>query len=545
MVPKIGSPPAPSDHGHGKDDLLFDQTLLVGRVSQQMQQRLTFKPKPTPIPKETPIQLLLKKIPLLSGFLRNVDHAGKSLSSIAELQGNTSGSLQTAAAGFHWAGLGLNIVDFIRIPMIYGAAMLVGEKPPITLSKNARWLYSAVLLGLTITALALPVTAVPIALTMASLGLGVSLFTMGKAFYERNKLQKELKAIEKDIAAETKELNDLHLKTIELENELGAAEAKNDNARQISALREELASVSKRFDTLFDQSKKDRLDTLYDKKFNGEQQLKKINTASVIDKGIAVALSAIALTGVAIGLFFPPIGLAIVAASALAGTAYLIARAAPTVIGWLSRLFSKKSSTESSEKPAEHANLAPSHEKKEALLSTPSASLQTTGPSDNPVLDVSSTAETMQRLFGTKDATPILQQQIADSQKIETLQSRLTSIVDHHDEKGILTFIHQLSLTQPHLTMDDLSNLFCQIDDHNPMFSLLKHALSSVQKGGIELSEQAKNELVTCLPLVEFLRDQGIDLRAVAAPIPSPETKTSTALDLAAEEEQQQMNPLR
>lgn len=83
---------------------------------------------------------------------------------------------QAAGNGFQWAGLGLALIDFFRIPLIYLAALLIGQKPPITLNKNARWLYSTVLLVLTIISLTVPAAAPPIALVTAILGFGCSVF---------------------------------------------------------------------------------------------------------------------------------------------------------------------------------------------------------------------------------------------------------------------------------------------------------------------------------------------------------------------------------
>ena len=553
MAPKIASPTVPTKENSGKGNISSGSELILQSNAQKMQQRLTFKAKPSPLPKDTPMSTLLKKIPLLSGFLRSVDHAGNSLSSIAKLHGNTSDSLQSASAGFQWAGLALSIVDFIRIPLIYGAALLVGEKPPITLSKNARWLYSGVLLGLTITALSVSVAAAPIALTIASMGLGVSLFTMGKMLYRRNQLRKELNAIDRDIAAETSKLNDLRLKTIELENELQAAEIKHDNVEEVTALRGKLAGMTMQFDALFDKSKQERLDALYDKKFKCENQLKGLHTTEVINRSIAVGLAAVALTGLVVSLFFPPVGLAIVAASAIAGGVYMLARAAPSIIGWFSRVFSNKSAPEVAGTSDKRSDLSHSAENKNELLQGAKLSLNPEGPaisqdlatkdavnlSSRPVAystagpsnadPVSSTIETMRLLYGKEGLANALHKQIENQHKIDGLQHTLSAIVDQHDERALLTLFLRLASSNPKITTADLNQYFGTVDDPKNAIKLLHQSVADFKAGELQLTLQEKTELLACSPLVNFLHEKGIELQPTLAlePVASPDAAPS------------------
>ena len=279
---------------------------------------------------------LLKQIPLLSGLLRSFNQAGNYLNRLVQLEGNESELLQRLGVGFQFTGLALLIVDFLRIPAIYLAAMLLDKKPPITLSKNARWLYSAVLLGLTIAALAVPAAAPPIAFAMAGLALCFSLVTMTKTLYHRYQAPKKLKAVNEKIATEMDALNELHLQTIDLEEKLvsGLPESEYDDSTQVL-----FGAVTSAFDVRLA-----RLEVLHATKLECEALLKKHDTTTVIDKGISVCFSAIALAGLTLSLFFPPVGLAILAGTALAGAVYLSCRIATPLINKLIASVSSKKS---------------------------------------------------------------------------------------------------------------------------------------------------------------------------------------------------------
>ena len=110
-------------------------------LSQKMSQRLK-SIKPKPLRKKPTLAVLAQKIPLLTGFLRAIDQGGNALSGLAQLDVDIIGPMKAAAGGFQAAGLALHVIDFFRIPAIYLAFFIAGEKPPISLSKNLSQLTS-------------------------------------------------------------------------------------------------------------------------------------------------------------------------------------------------------------------------------------------------------------------------------------------------------------------------------------------------------------------------------------------------------------------
>lgn len=489
--------------------------------SQRMQHKLTFKP--AVLPEEASRHNVLEKIPLLSGFVRQADRANSALDKIVGTSGNLSDTIETAKQGLSVASIAMHAVDFLRIPIIYLSSILAGEKPPITVSNNAKWLYSAVLLGLAATALALPVVAPIIALSAASFTFAVALFTMGKVISQNNQVRKSLKVIESDIAREAEALNHLHDEAAKIEKQLNESLITSNDA-QASILRAQLDDVTKRFDLLFE-TKKVPLQTLYDKKFEQEQKLQKAGTAAVMNKGISVALAAMAVTGLALSLFFPPIGAGILAASAILSAVYLVSRVG---FPFIKRLFtstsSKKESAETSGKPEEHLDLG----SKSTLSNTSGVSLEAESRATD------STGKTMRLLSGDKNPTQALQKLVFNSQQLYQIHANLIAIVSRQDTPALLRLFAQLSShvqsTSPHSTTDDVRELFNTLEEMDPPLSLsslmplMKDSASAVQTC---LAEQEKNDLFSCSPLITFLHEQGVELKVIAPEHEEEQQKTT------------------
>ena len=538
-----------------RDTVALDLTNEKLVSSKKMREMLDFQPTPIPPLKEPPIMGFIKKIPMLTGFLRSVDHAGNSISNIAKIHGDVSDSLKTAIAGFQFTGLTLTIIDFLRIPAIYLSFLIVGEKPPITLSKNARWVYSAVLLGLAITALALPAVAVPIALTMASLGLGLSLFTMAKTLYQRYQVRKELKAIKAEIATTMDELEQLRLETKGLEEKINISTANShrlqmlpelddERTKELSGeldnlklLPEKLKLVNERFVEKYD-ANKIPLQILHDRKHKCELTLEKKGTAAIMDKSIAVALSSIALIGLVLSLFFPPVGLSILAASALCGALYFIARVTfPIIKGWIVGSPTKKSEANvkdiSDAKLDESPSLSPS--KDHLDLHTAHEHLQN-----------NSTTKTMVLLLGEDKAVQGLKDQVYCSHWLGSIQKALSSAVERHDSQSILLFFNQVSALvkdkDNEVTIDKMRRFFSNFDDLKPTYSLLQQAIIGLKNGqsDIAFSEEDKRHLLADEPLGAFLIEQGVDLQILAPQPDILEEKDALSADDSERDELQQ-----
>ncbi len=509
------------NNGESEMELPIEKPLS----SKAIKDLLVFKPKP--LPREPALVGLLQKIPFFTGFLRSVDHAGNALSGIAQIQGDTSKALEEAVKGFHFTGLALNIIDFLRIPAIYFAFAIAGEKPPITLSSNARWLYSALLVALTITALALPAVAVPMALTAGSLAFALSVFTMGKAFYQRYQLRKELKVILGAIKDKTQYLDTLQQEMVDIEKQI---EVTTDSQRlkELNGLYSEKSSA---FVQEYKKQKND-LQTLYDKKFKCEKKLKKKGLVGLVDKGIAVALSSLGLIGLTLNLFFPPVGLAILATSAtLAGLYFIVRVSFPVVARWIAERRHKKmeaavsSSSSDEPKPKEHSDVSLTSED-HAELSKPK--IQSVGATP---IAIKSTGKTMNLLFGQAGAFLALQEQIACSQLVEKIQPTLSAIKDSHDLHGILVFFSHVSSlvkkSNDEVTVENIRQFFNNFDDLESVFPLLKEALDEAHSStsNIRLSDNDKNLLLEGTALVDFLNEQGIDLKTALLKLHNPENE--------------------
>ncbi len=337
----------------------LDPSLDLGspRLSEQMSTRLA-SIKPTPLPKKPSLIDLVEKIPLLTGFLKTVNNVGVAFSGLAKLNDNFSSSIQATASGFQFAGFALKIIDFFRIPALYVASAAAGEKPPITLTNNGTWLYSAAIVAFASTAIALPVTAPAMGLTIAGLTLVTTAATMVKIIIQRNKLHKKLREVDALIADETAGLDVLRKQAIELESAINVAPTKEKKAE----LTAKLSDISAQFD-----QRLQLLQTHHDNKFKYEEKLKEKSLGKLMDNGVGMALTCVTIVGLTLALFFPPVGMIIVGATAAAGLAYLVARVGIPFFKGLVSKFSKKNVPEAlddhSEKPLEN-------EKKEALSDT-------------------------------------------------------------------------------------------------------------------------------------------------------------------------------
>lgn len=294
-------------------------------LSHLQKVKLIFIPhRPKPLTKLGELRSLLDKIPQLTGLLKSLDRAGLSLGLVAGVLGDTSSTLTSATQGFQLAQLGFVALDFFRILLIWIAAFIVNEKLPFTLSKTARFLYAAGLLALTILTIALPMVALPIGLAIAALVLADSLITLTRMAFKYFEAKRQLKIIQYLIDRETEPLQKLHRSTIDLEVLLSTA-IKNKDTEAQRLLREQLRTVTAQFDALYANSR-ESLQALYDAQAKYQDKLKKINVGAVADKAVMIALATLGLCGTVISIFFPPIGLGLLVASAISASIYFISR---------------------------------------------------------------------------------------------------------------------------------------------------------------------------------------------------------------------------
>lgn len=99
-----------------------------------------------------------------------------------------------------------------------------------------------------------------------------------------------------------------------------------------------------------------------------EQQIKKLGTMKVVDRTVAVALSALTIAALAVTLFFPPVGGGMLAGIAIFGGAYFVARVStPLIKATAVWLYNKLKSTQSESPESQDIDNKPtlSNEKEE------------------------------------------------------------------------------------------------------------------------------------------------------------------------------------
>lgn len=468
--------------------------LDAQRKAQAMQKPFNFVANP-PSPDALTLALL-KKIPLLSGFLRSLDSTGASLSKLATIDGHPVA--ETVGSGFQFASLFLALIDFVRIPIIFLAAWMLGVELPITLSKSARFIYSTVLLVLAVVGLVIPAAASPLALVTAGLGLGTAVFILGKHIYDHLQTKKALKNTVEEIKQAEAGLLSLQNKANELARLLDNPAKKAEYpvfAKQIDELQ------------LLFESKTKETQALYDKQLN-QTQLLATFWGRGLNKTVALILATIAFIGLVLSLFFPPVGLGLIAASAAVGGLYIIGR-----IGYAlgAYLYEKLTHKPSQPNKADIKTNNQEQEVEQVLTKTPKSGESQILEQD-PGLD--STSIAMRKLLGKKDVVA-LNAQIASNQHIEQIDKQLSILVKEHNLDGTLSFFKEMANhAKVHQSSpEDIRDFLDYFSNMTPAFILLNQALLECS-----LSLKDKAEMFEYEPLTRILNEKGVTNRGQIAP---------------------------
>ncbi|ETO92243.1 hypothetical protein [Legionella oakridgensis] len=308
-----------------------EQQQVLLQQLLHMQKPVSFKP--TAPKQRSVITAGLKRMPVVAEIGHHVAESGIEVTHFSELEGaftHAEHAAKSLSNGFHLAALAFGIINFVRIPAIYLFSWMLGETIPVSLSKNVRWLYSSILVGLAVTALAAPVAAVPIALAGALLGLGASLLGLGAFYYRKMQLREELENITHEIAEKEQALAALQKEALDKERHLRQAfDAGEDET--IKQLHMDVMLMQQEFDEL-----KIKLQQLHDNQSVLEKKQLKRGTLGFVDRILGVGLASLAVIGVALSLFFPPVGAGILAISAMAGSVYVLGRITyPLIKKWL------------------------------------------------------------------------------------------------------------------------------------------------------------------------------------------------------------------
>jgi hypothetical protein len=241
---------------------------------------------------------VLKAIPFFNRVLSSLNRFGNSINNVVKIEGYRGQGISEAAEAFEGIRIISTIIDLFRIPFVFLAAKIAGQKLPFTVSNNARFIYSVITLALTITALLVPPAGLIIGVVSALFGLALSAVTLARLYFSRGATCNKLLNIEKQIKQKEADLLDLI---------------------------NELAGSKKDLELCEHQAKLhlDILQELHNKKEFYKHKLKHLGTGKAIDKGIGVIFSCVGLIGVLLNIFVPVVGLSIFLALSIGGVAYV------------------------------------------------------------------------------------------------------------------------------------------------------------------------------------------------------------------------------
>lgn len=494
-----------------KNRLLNEEEILRRkRLAKMMQEQVEITPN-APDKESFLLNLLTKKIPLLAGFLQSIKGTASSITNLLiNVQDNASKSLQGASSGFQYAALGLATVNFFRIPMIFLFAAIAGEKPPFTLSTAGEWIYSAALLGLTLAAILAPAVAPALGLAAAGLVFIASIVSLVNMIYQRHQLKKSLLQVNEDIKNTEDILEYTRKEAQELESALANLDKGDSNYKQ------KATEICRKIDELALSYKKTKndLQSLHNKKFLDEKTLKGMGGVAFMDKGVGIALASLAIAGLVLSLFFPPVGLGILVASAGLGTLYLVSRIsysflAPKIgpllkkVGdWFANKFSNKTDNEPS------PDLDKTLNSQTHLLAEEQQSISATTKHEVS-LSQYSTLKTMKGLFG-EDAAQQLHALKDNAIEMEKLDSQLLKIAETENRTELLKFISNLAAMAQaeNCPFGDLQNLCGKFFNMNKTLPLLEKALDEIKNGDFVLSEAERADLQESQPVIAALLQQ-------------------------------------
>lgn len=436
-------------------------------LAAEMNKKVDFK-----TPKSVIIELLTTRIPLLSSLLGSVDSAGIAVGKLL----NATDTIHTTTQGLKYTGIALDFMNFLRIPVIYLASILLGQKVPFTLSNNAKWLYSGITITLAIVALTVPVAALPIAMTSAALGLAISLVTLGKFLYETSQNKengKQLESINQDLVVATKELESMQAYARRLYTDLSSTAP---SSREYEGYISDIHHLHVQY-----LEKISDIQALQDKKNYYEVKRKSINNLAALDKCLAFALSTLGVLGVGFLFAIPLVGFSIMATTATIGMFYLLGRAAAAIV------------------PAVFQRLREKFSKKAEATEVP-----------NHVTVSLSPAHAFHRLFDTHP-TPHSGTIPISEHDIKAFSQRLATAVNQQNKVDILQIFiiiaGKISAYTPPLSASDIQDFIDTQEQGLHIIPLLKEAMKGVlgNDKSLDLSTEERMQLSACAPLQQLL----------------------------------------
>lgn len=491
------------------------QLMTIEDELKKLQEEIVFTPEA--LPKEKLILAILNRVPMLVELLNTIDNTSMAMGQIAQFVGNTSKLLTNTVNGLAYTGIVLDGINFIRIPLIYIAAYAVGEKPPIKLSNNAKWLYAATLFALGITAVAVPTAAIGIGVTTAFLVGGMSTYSLGRLLWQRYQTKKEIKALNREIALETTALEVLQQEAQLLEEEL-----KNGGDRTLVSTK--MADLKSRLD-----EQKEKMQLLYNNRLLAQKSLKKKDWGKVVDKSIGLILSAGAIAAAITAIFFPTVALVVLASIGIVGLSYVGMRMfSPLIIKagqWLLNKFNPQPPVLITDSSAQVTLTVSS-------VNTLSSSVQTDpldpGIAPSPPLK-ESTSKAVTMLF-RDDAKKALQGSIQLTHSMDIIESIMTDCLQTQNHIGILDLFKTIMSKNHAITEMDVINLLELTNDRQGICSLFAHAVEKVRNKEIDYPKEDIEQLLLSNAFTSLLHAAQTTLSANSKPLFQPAAATSKQL---------------
>ncbi|WP_141650399.1 hypothetical protein [Legionella massiliensis] len=527
-----------------------------------------YKPK-LPEPHKL-IQILYEKVPLLSGFLRGIDGTGASLGKLAILKGD-SGIGKPVAGGLVATSDLLLALDLIRLPIIIAAAKYYGVELPFTLTDGAKTIYTLILFGLGVATLLAPAVVLPIlgavsailAFVASAIAFGKLISDLVQNAKERKVTAKALQQAEEALQA-VEELKDLESKVKGLVADLDNPELEGKHAE----IAEKLIALRQ----LYDEKVKpvqDLRDKEFLLKYKWDNELGMgtgVNSAiglglgagavcgalialivpplaplgaaiigccaavgtayfitrlaiasdSKLDKAVGLTVAAGVIASAVVGIFFPPIGLAVFAGCIATGGAYLLGRVAvPAIIKYIKNRKEAKDEATASLVDSEKDGLGPQEQiKQDAKIHESPAPVSPEHQDDDEEIH-ESTGLVVALMSGKEHAEEALRKLTAFQQWLEKVDNTLHSHIANNSAAGVLEFFNGLAVyaQKQEFTVAEAQGCINNLCETNPeALIFLKSALKDPM-----IADEQKQGLLIYRPVVEALMNNKVMKKTITS----------------------------
>jgi hypothetical protein len=248
---------------------------------------------------------------------------GKISAGTVVYSGEASKGRETANNIFFGASLAVNIIDFLMIPLGYLYKYYKGEKIPFNFDNNSKWIISGITLSLAVISAVFHPAAVVISFVSASFGLCVSFYSIAKYFYDYHASLRKL-ALAKD---------KIESLTRKIQKEMVAFNETQDQLRLTSSTPQHKLHLEKCYHSYHHHCNK--LTNVAHEKFNIERacvrQKSPVELIFNISKCV-VSAAVIIGTGLLTNPVTLPIGMIMLATSAIVGLLALITKKAIQIV---------------------------------------------------------------------------------------------------------------------------------------------------------------------------------------------------------------------